>query len=44
MAIVAERYVRALLTSSKNKEESVMFEKGLQDIACNGDPGTLQAP
>ena len=33
MAIVAERYVRALLTSSKNKEESVMFEKGLQDIA-----------
>ena len=33
MAIVAERYVQALLNSSKNKEQSIMFKKGLKDIS-----------
>ena len=33
MAIVAERYVQALINSSENKEQSSKFEKGLQDIS-----------
>lgn len=33
MAIVAERYVQALLNTSKDNEQSIMFEKGLKGIA-----------
>lgn len=33
MAIVAKTYVQALLNSSKDNKESIMFEKGLKDIA-----------
>lgn len=33
MAIIAQRYVQALFTSSKNDNETVIFQKGLQDIS-----------
>lgn len=33
MAVIAERYVKALFDSSKNKEESIMFQKALKDIS-----------
>lgn len=33
MAIVAKRYVKALLKSSKEDEQSIIFEKGLRDIS-----------
>ena len=33
MAKIAERYVKALLNSSKDNEESLMFQKGLENIS-----------
>ena len=33
MAIIAERYVQALLKSSKDDKQSVEFQKGLENIA-----------
>lgn len=35
MATITERYVQALFSSSRNNEESIMFQKGLQDISEN---------
>ena len=33
MAKIAERYVKALLNSSKDKEQSMMFQEGLENIS-----------
>lgn len=33
MAIIAQRYVQALFASSKNNDETIIFQKGLKDIS-----------
>lgn len=33
MAVVANRYVKALMESAKSKEENAMYEKGLKEIS-----------